>query len=76
MVYLCKECGEGHKKFDSKKISLFRIIQKINDNAYILDFSNYMKIFKTFDVADLFQYYPTNYNSRSSFLQVEGNDAE
>ncbi|KAG8658966.1 hypothetical protein MANES_03G212875v8 [Manihot esculenta] len=51
------ERGGGQKKFESKKIGPFRIIQKTNDNTYVLDFPDYIKIFKTFNMADLFQYY-------------------
>ena len=76
MVYLRKERGGGQKKLDAKKIGPFRIIQKINDNAYVLDLPHEMKISKTFNVVDLFQYYPAEDNSRSSSLQVEGNDME
>ena len=47
MVYLRKERGGGQKKLDAKKIGPFRIIQKINDNAYVLDLPHEMKISKT-----------------------------
>lgn len=52
---------------------LFKILQKINVNAYVLDLLEHMKISKTFNFVDLYKYvsnsdessYPDN-NSRPS----------
>ena len=60
--------------FNKKKCELCKIVQKTNDNAYMVDLPNSMGISKTFIVADitLFQPYislgyPEN-NLRLSFL--------
>lgn len=45
MVFLCKE------QFS------YQILQKINDNAYIVDLLDSMGISKTFNIANLFQYH-------------------
>ncbi|XP_037491699.1 uncharacterized protein LOC119369455 [Jatropha curcas] len=76
MVYLCKERGGGQKKLDSKKIGPFEVLKKINANVYVLDLPEDMKISRTFNVADLFPFYPDDDHSRSSSFEVEGIDAE
>ena len=62
----------------------YQIIKKINDNAYVVALPDSMGISKTFNVADIFPYYPSKEpmypdvpaNSRSSFSQVGETNAE
>lgn len=76
LLYMHNEYRGGHYRLDSKKmISPFQIIQKINNNIYMLDMPNHTKIM-TFSVEDLFPYYLLDSNSMSSSLQVEWNDVE
>ena len=82
MVHLCKNLFHSgtYNKLKDKKIGPFRILQKIGDNAYKIDFPTDMNISNTFSVADIFEYCPLDefslqlQNSRASFLQVEGID--
>ena len=70
-----------YNKLKDKKIGHIRILQKIRDNAYKIDFPADMNISNTFNVVDIFEYFPPNefslqpQNSRTSFLQVEWIDA-
>ncbi|XP_012088635.1 uncharacterized protein LOC105647231 [Jatropha curcas] len=61
-----EEYGGGQKKLDLQKIGPFQIFKKINDNAYVLDLHEDMKIFRTFNVADLFPFYSDDDHLRSS----------
>ena len=57
MVHLHKEqvsAGE-YSKLKQKKIGHFHILQKINDNAYIIDLPKHYAIFNTFNVQDLYE---------------------
>ena len=60
MIYLHKwRLPTGsHGKLTPKKIRPYKILKKINDNAYIIDISNTIGISKTFNVADIYTFYP------------------
>nr|GMD93444.1 Zinc finger, CCHC-type [Ipomoea batatas] len=60
LIYLRKErypAGTFHK-LNPKKYGPFEIVRKINDNAYVVDIPDEWKISKTFNVADIFKFYP------------------
>lgn len=70
-----------YNKLKDKKIGPFRVLQKIGDNAYKIKLPTDMNISNTFNVANVFEYYPldefslTQSNLRTSFLQGEEIDA-
>jgi hypothetical protein len=74
MVYIRKgQLPAGtYSKLNNKKHGPFQILQKINDNAYVVDLPAEMTISSTFNVADLFDYHPPDecpshlINSRTS----------
>ena len=63
----------------SKKYGPFKILKKISDNAYVVDLLSDMAVSKTFNVADLHEYYPINqlypdHNSKTSSFEEGGTD--
>ena len=66
----------GHSKLQQIKYEPYKIIHKINDNADVVDFSNWMDILKTFNIGDITLFQPdmslgyTENNSKAISLQV------
>lgn len=60
MVHLhCERFPTGeYNKLQARKFDLYRILHKISDNAYIVDLPASWNINSTFNVMDLFEYYP------------------
>ena len=65
MVHFCKNCFPigTYNKLKDKKIGPFRVLKKIGDKAYKIDLLANMNISNTFNIANIFEYFP-----RISFL--------
>ena len=61
MVYLRREIipARFYNKLKPKKYELFKIVKNISNNTYVIDLKIDMAMFKTFNVADLYEYHPT-----------------
>ncbi|PON38733.1 hypothetical protein PanWU01x14_310570 [Parasponia andersonii] len=83
MIHLRKQrfLAGIYNKLQAKNFGPFRIIKKINDNAYMLELPPELQILPTFNFSDIYYYFlpdddPTScFETGSSSFQERGTDA-